>query len=248
MNVTRIAVLGGALVAGAIAFFLMMNRGPANSPVQIVEPAREKTVRVLIADHDIQRGERLSVDSTKWVAWPEQAVSESYIVESGDDAQQKFDGAVARTLIVTGEPIIEAKIVRAGSSGLMAAILTPGMRAITQRVSEETAAGGFILPGDRVDVLFTQKADRGSARTRTIFENVRVLAVNATYEETPEAANIDSANVTLEFSPSDAESFVTARSNGEVSLSLRSVFQPDGEVQSQTRKSSDVTVIRYGRS
>ena len=248
MNVTRIAVLGGALVAGAVAFFLMMNRGPISSPVQIVEPAQEKTVRVLIADHDIQRGERLSVDATKWISWPEKALSESYIVESGESTQEDLNGAVARTLIVAGEPIIEAKIVRAGSSGLMAAILTPGMRAITQQVSAETAAGGFILPGDRVDVLFTESDRRGSARTRTIFENVRVLAVDATYQENPEAANIAGATVTLEFSPQDAESFVNARQGGEVSLALRSVFQPEGEVDSNTKKSSDVTVIRYGRS
>ena len=164
----------------AVAFFLMMNRGPISSPVQIVEPAQEKTVRVLIADHDIQRGERLSVDATKWISWPEKALSESYIVESGESTQEDLNGAVART--------------------------------------------------------------------RTIFENVRVLAVDATYQETPEAANIASATVTLEFSPQDAESFVNARQGGEVSLALRSVFQPEGEVDSNTKKSSDVTVIRYGRS
>lgn len=249
MNVTRIAILGVALVAGAGAFFLMMSSNAPKTPIQIVEPATEKTVRVLVADRDYQRGERLAAEGMKWVDWPEKSLSPSFIAETGGASADALAGAVARTLIVKGEPIIEAKIVRAGSAGLMSAILSPGARAITQRVSAETAAGGFILPGDRVDVLYTESGrGEGKARTRTIFENVRVLAINQMYQETPEAANIEGVNVTLEFSPGDAEAFVTARSAGTISLALRSVFQPDGDIESQTKRQSDVTVIRYGRS
>ncbi|MGE0408821.1 MAG: Flp pilus assembly protein CpaB [Amphiplicatus sp.] len=248
MNVSRIAILGVALVAGVAAFFLMMGNRPVQQAVQVVAPMSEKTVRVLVADRDFQRGERLGVEDTKWVAWPEKALSPTFITESSGVDQASLAEAVARTLIVAGEPVIEAKIVRAGSSGLMAAILTPGMRAITQRVSPETASGGFILPGDRVDVLHTEGGREGEAKTRTIFENVRVLAVNTIYAETPETPNIEGVNVTLEFSPRDAEAFISARSAGTVSLVLRSVFQPEGDVGSQTKRSSDVTVIRYGRS
>lgn len=245
MNVTRIAVLGVALVAGAIALFLML--GARQSPVEIVEPMKEKTVRILVADRDFQRGERLVVESLKWVDWPEKALSESFLTEASGQTPESLKDAVARTMIVKGEPIIEAKIVRAGSSGLMAAIITPGMRAVTQRVSPETASGGFILPGDRIDVLFTGGRE-GASRTRTIFENVRVLAVNALYGETTEGGYVEGVNITLEFTPEDAEAFITARSGGTVSLVLRSVFQPEVEVEQKPKKSSDVTVIRYGRS
>jgi pilus assembly protein CpaB len=248
MNVTRIAILGVALVAGIGAFFLMMGNRPTQDAVQIVAPMSEKTVRVLVADRDFQRGERIGVDDTKWVAWPEKALSPAFITESSGVDPNELAEAVARTLIVAGEPIVEVKIVRAGSAGLMAAILTPGMRAVTQRVSPETAAGGFILPGDRIDVLYTEGNRENITKTRTIFENVRVLAVNTVYTETPETPNIEGVNVTLELSPDDAEAFVTARSTGTISLSLRSVFQAEGEVNSQTKRSSDVTVIRYGRS
>ncbi|MEE2690500.1 MAG: Flp pilus assembly protein CpaB [Pseudomonadota bacterium] len=247
MNVTRIAVLGVAAVAGFGAFFLMMTNRPQQQAVQVVEPLKEKTVRVLVAAKDFQRGERLGADTTKWVAWPEKALSPSFITEESGAAANDLDQAVARTLIVSGEPVIEQKIVRAGATGLMAAILTPGMRAVTQRVSPETAAGGFILPGDRVDILHTNTGGE-KAYTKTIFENVRVLAIDAQYAEASESANVPGSTVTLEFSPEDAEAFVTARSYGNISLALRSVFQPDGDVASQTRKSSDVTVIRYGRS
>lgn len=247
MNVTRIAILGVALVAGAGAFFLMMSNQAPETPVQIVEPVQEKTVRVLVADRDFQRGERLGVEDTKWVAWPEKALSPAFVTEGAGGSPEELEGAVARSLIVTGEPIIESKIVRAGASGLMAAILAPGMRAVTQRVTPETASGGFILPGDRVDILHTSGGRDSSTRTRTIFENVKVLAINALYNENPEMTNIEGVNVTLEFLPEDAESFITARSSGTISLVLRSVFTPEDDSQSEKR-SSDVTVIRYGRS
>lgn len=249
MNVTRIAILGVALVAGGGAFFLMMNANAPRTPIQIVEPATEKLVRVLVADRDYQRGDRIAVDGTRWADWPERAVSPQFITDASGEGAEGYAGAVARTLIVKNEPIVEAKIVRPGAAGLMAAILSPGARAVTQRVTPETAVGGFILPGDRVDILYTEGGRDGSRmRTRTIFENVRVLAVNEMYQETPEAANVESADVTLEFSPSDAEAFITARSSGAISLALRSVFKAEDDVEGQNKRSSDVTVIRYGRS
>jgi pilus assembly protein CpaB len=247
MNVTRIAILGVALVAGGGAFFLMMG-DKKSGPVNVIEPAREKTSEVLVADRDFQRGERLTVESVRWEAWPEKSVSEAMITEASGQTPETLAEAVARTQILKGEPITESKIARAGSSGLMAAIISPGMRAVTQRVTPETASGGFILPGDRVDVLYTDGGRDGGARTRTIFENVRVLAVNALYQETPESPYVEGVNVTLEFSPEDAEAFVTARSAGAVSLALRSVFAQEGDVESKTKRSSNVTVIRYGRS
>jgi pilus assembly protein CpaB len=246
MNVTRVAVLAVALVAGGAAMFLMMGNKPV-APVEIVQPIKEETVKVLIADRDFQRGEKLAVESLKWADWPKKSVSEVYLTENSGQTPDSLKDAVARTLIVKDEPILEAKIVRSGSAGLMAAIITPGMRAVTQRVSPETASGGFILPGDRVDVMHTGGRD-GSNRTRTIFENVRVLAVNALYGENPEGAYVEGVNVTLELTPEDAETFITARAAGTVSLVLRSIFQPEGEVENNGRKSSDVTVIRYGRS
>jgi len=247
MNVSRIAILGVALVAGAAAFFLMMGNSSNEGPIQIVAPVKEETVRVLIASRDIQRGERLVADDTSWIAWPEKAVQPTFITDATPEKREALESAVARSLIITGEPIVDAKVVQAGSSGLMAAIIAPGFRAVTMRVSPETSSGGFILPGDRVDILHTTGRDE-NARTRLLFEDVRVLAVNAFYSEASETSNIDGSNVTLEFSPSDAEAFVATRSVGGMSLVLRSIFKPEGELQASDKRSSDVSIIRYGRS
>jgi len=248
MNVTRIAVLGVALVAGVAAFFLMMGNRPApSSEVQIVAPIEEKTVRVLVADKDFMRGERIGVDTTRWIKWPEKALSESFITEDSGANQEDLAEAVARTLIVAGEPILEAKIVRVGSSGLMAAVVTPGMRAVTMRVNPETASGGFILPGDQVDIMYSETDDDNVTQVETLFQDIKVLAVNTIYSENPETPVIEGSNITVELWPLDAESFVAARtSRGELSLALRSVFEPEGPVQE--RKDIAVQVIRYGRS
>src|SRR5690606_20432859 len=126
--------------------------GNKSQPVQVVQPEREKTIRILVADRDFQRGERLTADAVRWEEWPEKAMSEAYITEATGGDPAELEKAVARTSMVANEPIIEAKIVRAGSSGLLAAVLQPGMRAVTMRITPETGVSGFILPGDRVDI------------------------------------------------------------------------------------------------
>jgi pilus assembly protein CpaB len=242
MNVSRIAILGVALAAGAAAFYLMMGNSPNMPTVQIVEPAKEEMARVLVATRELQRGERLALEDTNWIVWPKKALQPNFITDDNTAKREELANAVARSLIVAGEPIVEAKVARAGQSGLMAAILGPGMRAVTLRVSDETSAGGFILPGDHVDILQTS-----GSRSQLLFEDVRVLAVNTVYAENTESANISGSNVTLEMSPDDAKSFTAARGRGNLTLVLRSIFQPDGEIANRPR-SPDVTVIRYGRS
>lgn len=247
MNISRIAVLGVAVLAGAAAFFLMLGNEPEQA-VKIIQPVEEKTVRVLVADQNFARGERLTADSIDWIDWPEKALSESFLTEDAVGDLANFEGAVARSSIIEGEPIIEAKIVRAGSSGLLAAILQPGMHAVTMRVSPETSVGGFVLPGDRVDIHYSETGDDSATRTETLFENVRILAVNTLYSETPETSHVEGVNITLELGPADAEDFVNARSSrGQLSLALRSVFRPEGEIQTSKTK-QDIKIIRYGRS
>ncbi|MEM9169526.1 MAG: Flp pilus assembly protein CpaB [Pseudomonadota bacterium] len=250
MNPTRLAILGVALLAGVGAFFMMMaskNDAP-DGPVRIVEKVEEKSVRVIVADADFSRGDRLDIEKLRWVDWPEKFVSEAFITEASGAKIEEMGDAVARSQIVANEPLLHAKIVRAGDAGLMAAVLTPGMRAVTMRISPETAAGGFILPGDRVDILYSLTENDNEARTRTILESVKVLAINTVYQENPETPFIEGTNVTLELSPADAEYFLSARtSRGELSLALRSVFEPAEAVQSE-RRNDDVQVIRYGQS
>lgn len=152
-------------------------------------------------------------------------------------AKADYIGAVVREPILAGEPIVGRKIVRAGDSGYMAAYLEPGMRAMAIRVTVETAAGGFILPGDRVDVLLTREVKLPAGATggetskfvaATVMQNVKVLAVDQNTRAAENEQAVVGATATLEVSGRDAETLALAKSEGDLSLVLRSYADTAG--------------------
>ena len=174
-------------------------------------------------------------------------------------AKADYVGSVVREPILAGEPIVSRKIVRAGDSGYMAAYLEPGMRAMAIRVTVETAAGGFILPGDRVDVLLTRETnlanmgapegDRTKFASSTVMQNIKVLAIDQSTRAGDDEQAVVGATATLEVGPRDAEALALAKSEGELSLVLRSYADtggPSGRVAPAVRQSSAVRVYRGG--
>ena len=174
-------------------------------------------------------------------------------------AKADYVGSVVREPILAGEPIVLRKIVRAGDSGYMAAYLEPGMRAMAISVTVETAAGGFILPGDRVDVVLTRETtignmgategDRAKFSSATVMQNIKVLAIDQSTRAGDDAQTVIGATATLEVGPRDAEALALAKSEGELSLILRSYADtggPSGRVAAGPRQSSAVRVYRGG--
>jgi pilus assembly protein CpaB len=181
-------------------------------------------------------------------------------------AKADYVGSVVREPILAGEPIVARKIVRAGDSGYMAAYLEPGMRAMAIRVTVETAAGGFILPGDRVGVVLTRQldnnnnateggtSDRAKHATGTVLENLKVLAVDQTTRAGDDEQSVVGATATLEVTPKDAELLALAKAEGELSLVLRSYADtagPSGAVRGAQRaavaaRNTSVRVYRGG--
>lgn len=175
-------------------------------------------------------------------------------------AKADFVGAVVREQILAGEPIVGRKIVRAGEGGFMAAYLEPGMRAMAIRVSVETAAGGFILPGDRIDLVLTRETNLGNIgssdaqkskfTSATVLQNIKVLAIDQTTRAADDTNTVVGATATLELGPRDAEALAAARSEGELSMVLRSyadAMGPSGRVATaaaRTQQSSTVRVYR----
>jgi pilus assembly protein CpaB len=178
---------------------------------------------------------------------------------AGGGAKADYVGSVVRDPILAGEPIVARKIVRAGDSGYMAAYLEPGMRAMAIRVTVETAAGGFILPGDRVDVVLTRETNlanvgtpegtRSKFSTATVMRNIKVLAIDQSTHAGEDAQAVVGATATLEVRPSDAEALALAKSEGELSLVLRSYADtggPSGAVSSGPREAQAVRIYRGG--
>jgi len=168
-------------------------------------------------------------------------------------AKADYIGSVVREPILAGEPIVSRKIVRAGDSGYMAAYLEPGMRAMAIRVTVETAAGGFILPNDHVDVVFTPRdknadkaSDSSNNTSEIILSNIRVLAIDQSVEEKNGQKVVVGKTATLELTPAQVETLTQAQQSGTLSLALRSITDASKDEAPPEKSKSGVNIVRFG--
>jgi pilus assembly protein CpaB len=256
MNTQRLIVLGLALVAAGGAALLV--RGMLGGGTPKVEARTAPAIpmsEVLVASANLQPGQELTADQVRWEKWPTASVDSSFIthqVAGSEEAAVK--GTVVRAPLVAGQPITGTSIVHGDAAGFMAAILTPGMRAVSITIATDSGAGGFILPNDRVDVILTRKftqTDPPLVVSDTILSNVRVLAVDQTYKQDKDTRTVTAKSATLELTPGQAEAVARSAQAGVLSLSLRPIGDT-GEVASledKLKKVKDigpVAVIRYG--
>ena len=142
MYTARIVVLVIALAAGGLAAYLVS--GTDNKPAPAAPVAQLPTVDVLVAKSDIGLGQTVKSEDLQWQTWPQATASSSFIRRNEHpDATTQIAGSIARAPFIAGEPIREAKLVKADGSGFMAAILPSGMRAVSTEISPESGAGGF---------------------------------------------------------------------------------------------------------
>jgi pilus assembly protein CpaB len=265
MNTARIIVLVIALGAGGVAAYLAS--GYQNAPLPAVLPVAEKlpTVEVLVAKNDIQLGQAVKPDDLQWQSWPASTASNAFIRrDNRPDAQTQIAGSIARVPLMQGEPIREQKLVRAEGSGFMAAILPAGMRAVSTEISAETAAGGFILPNDRVDIVLTRRLKNPDGAnnngptggndlviSEVILTNIRVLAIDQAPKEKDGQNAVVGKTVTLELKPDQIAILAASRQGGTLQLALRSLVDAnavDGTADDQAikRPAGGINVIRYG--
>ncbi len=257
MNRARVIVAVIAITAAGGAAMLM--KKAVKPPVQrtIVKEIAEDYV--LVAARKVELGEMLTRQHLRWEAWPKK-MSKHYITRRNDpQALRKYTGMIARATIQRGEPISPLKVVSKGEGGVMAALLSSGMRAIATPISAETAAGGFILPNDRVDVILSRTVKRGMERmifSDTILRNVRVLAIGAMMENKGNKRNSGKgkSTATLELTPEQARTLAAAQEQGDLTLALRSLadVRRDGhgpqdgkKVLADHKPKEDVGSVRY---
>lgn len=260
MNTSRVLILGvAALAAGAAALLARGLLGGGNEKAKAeLPPPRPATVEVLVAASDLQPGTALTASSVRWQEWPKSAVDGSFIAQDTiSDTSRIIAGAVVRAPLVAGQPLTTSEMVHADSAGFLAAMVTEGMRAVSIGISTETGAGGFILPNDRVDVLNTEQVSDSPRRfaARTILSDVRVLAVDQTYQEDKDQKVVLAKTATLELTPQQAELVERAQATGTLSLSLRalgdnaqkSTAQAKADLQQPDHSDAQpLTIIRYG--
>jgi pilus assembly protein CpaB len=255
MNTARIVVLTIAVGAGGVAAYLASGSDSKPPPAEPV--VQLPTADVLVAKTDIGLGQKVTPNDVQWQSWPASTASNTFIRRSErPDATTQIAGSIARAPFIAGEPIREAKLVKADGSGFMAAILPTGMRAVSAEISPETGAGGFILPNDRVDVILSKREknpDRSNATdivvSEIILSNIRVLAIDQAPKEKDGQNSVVGRTATLGLKPEQTAILAAARQAGTLSLALRSIAdlnQVDIGDDRARQRAGSINVVRYG--
>jgi pilus assembly protein CpaB len=255
MKAARLVVLGVAVAAGGLAALLAGRSGekPAPAPEPVVQ---FETVDVLVANQDLSAGTTLKPDELRWQMWPAASAGPTVIRKTErPDAIEQLTGYVVRASFTAGEPIQETRLVKINAAGYLAAILPTGMRAIATEINTETGAGGFVVPGDHVDVIVSRRDREAEKRngfetysSETIINNARVLAIDQTVEDKNGQKVVIGKTATLELSPRQAETLALARQIGSISLALRSVVDTgkNGNDGPDDGKRGGINMVRFG--
>ncbi len=249
----KILIVGLILIfvgAAGVGTFLIKSYKTPEAIEELGKQAKPKINKVLVANKDIGVGQTITPDQLLWIPWKEENLHPQFITVQEEDQEKKrmeeIADSIVRRPISAGEPILPGMLFKRDAPGFMAGMLAPGKRAVSVRVSEETAASGFIFPGDYVDIALThdkvrqlldqRKRNGGkssatppllSYATETILKYIRVIAIDQRIEQFDKKLKAEKAKtVTLELSPKEAEIVITAAAMGKISLVLRSLSDP----------------------
>lgn len=210
------SIIGLVLAAGSI-FFAQGMLSQQNTAAQQLEA---ETVTLIAAAVDIPFGSEITRDKLWTQEWPAESVPDgayqdlSALLGAEGTAPRR-----AKQAFTTGDLIVADKVTFFGASVTISTALKDATRAMAIKVSAETAVGGFVSPGDRVDVVLTQ--GRGDTlRTGTILQDIRVLGIDQNADESSRGAR-EARTITVEVSPRGGQVLALSQQAGVLSLSLR---------------------------
>ncbi|WP_347900454.1 Flp pilus assembly protein CpaB [Pseudomonas purpurea] len=171
---------------------------------------------VVVATVEISFGQMVEAQQVTLVRMPKDTVPDDAF-----DATDKVVGKIATFSMLRGDIVRGARLAEHLGGSTLASLIEPNKRAISVRVDDVVGVGGFLLPGNRVDVLATrQTGNDGNAESSTILEDLRVLAVDQT-ASTDKTQPVVVRAVTLEMTPAQAETLVKGMTDGKLQLALR---------------------------
>lgn len=234
MRTNTLVTLGASAAFGLMAVFLA--RSWINDAVRSEFAGRKtgaaipvatqtiETQAVIVADIDLGFGDVLDPQVLRLVDMPID------IVPAGSFTN--FDALLGsggeRTIVLSrmgyNEPILDYKVSGPGGRGSLSAVIAPGMRAASIRVNAVAGVGGFVLPGDHVDIILTRDVSIGEQNRKltsdVLLQNVKVLGADQNADKASSAVKVVQT-VTLEVAPSDAQKLSLAMDVGSLSLTLR---------------------------
>lgn len=210
-----------AVVFGGAAVFLaktwLAHQADINAAKQVTGPTDVTTL--VVADEPLRFGMPLTKSSLREIDWPSDSLPAGAYAKI-----DQFLSEGSRTVIQAmepNEPILRNKVTGPGQRAGLAALVTDGMRAVTIRVNDVNGVAGFILPGDRVDVVLSQHDGNGSGSAAdVVLQSVRVLAIDQVADDQKTDPAIVKA-VTIETNTTGAQKVSLASLVGTLSLTLR---------------------------
>jgi pilus assembly protein CpaB len=242
MRIVSIVIFALAILLGAVAVVGVRGLIAQNQNVTPIIAQPEVTSTVVVARQALEFGSELTPETLREIPWasterPEGSFATVNEILNGERR-------VALRSIAPGELVLKDRISGFGGRATLSQIIQDGMRATTLRVNDVSGAGGFVLPGDRVDVLLTvmPTGDRLDAITNVLLEDVRVLAIDQVADDSSEGAIVAKA-ATLEVEPEDAQRIALASEIGSLSLTLRNLaVTEDGDADEDKKPNR---TIRY---
>lgn len=213
----------------------------------IVETAN--TVNVVVAAREIPYGQLLEDSHLRVVSWPADAAPDGVFADKAD-----IIGKLVNQAALPGDLMLEARVVDKLEGSRLSSLISPNKRAITVRVDDVNGVAGFLLPGNRVDVLATRLIKQ-RATTRTLLQDIKVLAVDQKASPDKDEPVVVRA-VTLEVDLKEAGLLSAATTEGRIQLILRNpedraVLVENTPVKQQSKRtvkaaddSLDITIIR----
>jgi len=227
VRVVLVLLVGLGLLGLVGAFLLSQQQAPAPAPVVNAPPP---AAHILVAARPIHAGSLIVPEDVQASDIDEGKVPAGALRDV-QASRQQLRGAMLRRTMGPGEPFMPTDFLSPGDRGFLAAVLAPGMRAVTIGVDAVSGTAGLIWPGDRVDLLLTQtlEGDTFAADHRvageTVMEDVRVIAVDQQLIQGAQASAAQQGGnrtITLEVSPVDAERVEVAVRLGRLSLTVHS--------------------------
>ncbi len=222
MRASTIVMIGFAVVFGLLAVFIaqvwLNNQASMQARNMQANTQQVATRTIVVAKEPLRFGTELSAAMLQEVPWPAASLPSGAFTAIKDILSG--GRRVVLAAIEANEPVLALKITGAGQRATLSALVKPGMKAVTIRVNDVEGVGGFVLPGDHVDVVLTRQIDKGSATTDIVLQNTRVLAVDQSADERTSKAAV-AKSVTLEVDTVEAQKVWLASSVGSLSLLLR---------------------------
>lgn len=219
-----------AAVFGVLAMVLA-NMWLVNQRGSVAAAPEAPQDSIVVASVALRFGDTLTTDNLREISWPSGALPTGAFKTR---AEALAGDGQRQVLVPIGinEPVLTSKITGPGQRATLSAVLTDGMKAVSIRVNDVLGVAGFVLPGDRVDILLSRNirsAQGGDeAFVDVLLQSVKVLAIDQVADESKENPTVVKA-VTLEVSTKDAQKLTLAAGIGQLSLALREVASDEGE-------------------